>query len=157
MGALLVCVDCDSKSWTDLVEFDDMPIADWWASKGQRCVGCRRRAARRPDAAKRRGRRPAGLVGHADSATQRAGAAAVLPNVGTRRRAVYDLLLAVGDRGATFDELCRALGRSYSVTGPRVRELVRDGLVERAPGKRAGEAGVDQDVWRVTSIERVSG
>lgn len=133
MGVLLVCLDCDSRAWTDLVEFDDMPIADWWASKGRRCVGCRRRGAR-PARRRRAGRAVAPAAG-------------LLPSTGTKRRAVYDLLLAVGERGASFDDLCRALSLSPAAAERRVQELTAEGLVESA-----GEG-----VWRVTSIERVSG
>lgn len=116
-----------------------MPIDVWWVSKGRRCVSCRsRRTRHRPrPATKPRGSGPGTVTG--------------LPRVGSRRREVFDRIRAAGSRGVTFDELCDTLGRSYSATGPRVRELVAAGLVERSGTRRPGKAGVLQEVWRVTT------
>lgn len=149
MGAVLTCVDCGEGSVVAVDEFDDMPILDWWASKGGRCIECRRKAAARrsrPDVARRK---PGVLVGRGDSATQCAGARAGLPTAGTRRREVFDVLDAAGELGLTFEQLGQVLNRSYSHVGPRVRELVRDGLVERAEFQRAASSGARQDVWRL--------
>jgi|SRR6185437_1500469 len=155
MGAVLVCVDCSKAAAVVVEEFDDLPIAEWWASKGERCADCRRKAAAarsRPDVTRRK---PGVLVAHRDSGTQVAGARAGLPTAGTRRREVYDVITAAGELGLTFEQLGEVLNRSYSHVGPRVRELVRDGLVERAPYQRAASSGARQDVWRVCALDKV--
>jgi hypothetical protein len=94
--------------------------------------------------------RPSPLVGAGDSTVQRAGAERAKLTVGTRRWEAYVLIRAAGPRGMTFDEMCGELGRSYSQTGPRVRELVRDGWVRQA-GTRQASSGADQAVWVATA------
>lgn len=98
-----------------------------------------------PDAAKAK-HRAGGLTAKTDSATQRAGADDISLTAGTRRREAFDAILAAGPRGVTFDELTATLSRTYSQTGPRVRELVRDGFVSKS-GTRPGMSGSLQDIW----------
>lgn len=88
-----------------------------------------------------------GLTGSGDNATQRSGAEAAIPTLGTRRRQVFDVIVAAGPHGVTHAELSELTDRSYSLNGPRVRELVADGLVQRA-GTRLGPSGAEQEVWR---------
>jgi hypothetical protein len=91
--------------------------------------------------------RPEALTGKDDGVTQRQGAALAKLKSGTRRWEAYQAIRAAGWYGVTFDELCATLGRTYSQTGPRVRELVADGLVVKADYRRLGTSGADQEVW----------
>jgi hypothetical protein len=92
---------------------------------------------------------PGTLTGRDDSSVQLAGALVGLPTSGTRRREAYEAIKATGPRGATFEELCEALERSYSHVGPRVRELVHDGHVRDSGRRRRASTGAEQVVWQV--------
>lgn len=95
--------------------------------------------------------RPETLTGGKDSATQKAGAARGAGKAGTRRRETFDVIRRSGPDGIAFSDLCARLHREYSHVGPRVRELRKDGLVERLPYTRTNPAtGAQQDVYRVT-------
>jgi hypothetical protein len=72
---------------------------------------------------------------------------------GTRRWEAYQAIRAAGWYGVTFDELCATLGRTYSQTGPRVRELVTDGLVAKADFRRRATSGADQEVWFCPTVD----
>lgn len=138
VGVVLVCVGCDARTPTDLDFFDDLPIQDWWESKGRRCVRCRsqRRAGRS-------GRRDRG------SAPLRPAPSVVLllPAAGTQMRVVFDLLLTRAEDGASVEELAVALGRPAAVVLRHLEELWRDELVEEVPGGVSG-------AWRVTTKAR---
>jgi hypothetical protein len=99
-----------------------------------------------------RGQREA-LNGRSDSTTQLEGGDVTLPKAGTRRAEAYNVIRAAGRAGRTFDELCGDLGRDYSRTGPRVRELVADGLVRKAGFRREASSGAMQDVWTATCYD----
>jgi hypothetical protein len=83
--------------------------------------------------------------------TQAAAAAAALPKSGSRRRIVYDTLVAAGEAGLTDTELVEALGDGwdYSRAGPRRRELADAGLVVDSGLTRPSPwTGAMQTVWR---------
>lgn len=97
---------------------------------------------------KRANGRKGGLASRRDSPVQIAAAKDVEePKLGTRRREALDVIRASGPKGVTFDELCSTIGRNYSQTGPRVRELVADGWVRKAQRTRKGASGAEQEVW----------
>lgn len=56
--------------------------------------------------------------------TSRAAALNVTPRTGTQRRKVLDFLVAVGNHGATRDEIAAALHMSPNTVRPRVSELL---------------------------------
>jgi hypothetical protein len=97
--------------------------------------------------------RPETLTGKDDGLTQRQGAALGKLKAGTRRWEAYQAIRAAGWYGVTFDELCATLGRTYSQTGPRVRELVTDGLVAKADFRRRATSGADQEVWFCPTVD----
>lgn len=53
------------------------------------------------------------------------------------------------DRGMTADEIAATLNRSILSVRPRVSELNRLGLIEKAPGRGKNESGMSATVWRV--------
>lgn len=91
-----------------------------------------------------------GRVRRDGSSTSKAAALQVLPKSGTWRGKVLAFVVGRGEVGATFEEICRGLGRDYSNIGPRVRELVEGGWVEDSRSTRRGTSGSDQMVWRAT-------
>lgn len=80
------------------------------------------------------------------SETSRAGAVAILPKVGTRRRQVYDSILSAGRLGATDEEGQLRLRMNGNTYRPRRGELARVNLIEQSSTRRTG-AGQDAVVW----------
>jgi hypothetical protein len=98
-----------------------------------------------------------GLVAHKGSTgTQRAGAKAARPRSGTKRGKVYEAIASMGEMGVTDADLELLLMErhphevwSYSLIGPRRRELVDMGLVEDSGQRRRVGSGSEQIMWRV--------
>jgi hypothetical protein len=121
-----------------------------WLPRGARQRGEAAARRERADVERRPEGRPQTQSGHNDRAAQMRAALDSLPKAGTRRRAVYDAIAGAGRTGLTHSELSEATGRDYSANGPRVRELVQDGHVMRAPRMREGANGSMQEVWVAT-------
>jgi hypothetical protein len=144
-----VCRTCRGSRTQHLIEGEEGCCCDRCLAGEARCrdfdpVPVSARGAR---ALPRPAGRPEALTGPMDGATQRAAAALAKLKSGTRRWDAYQVIRAAGPHGVTFDELCGELGRTYSQTGPRVRELVTDGLVVKAAFRRLGVSGAEQEVW----------
>lgn len=67
----------------------------------------------------------------------------------THRLAVFSFLVSRGDRGATDDEIERALGLRHQSASARRRELVQAGLVEETEERRKTRSGRTATVWEV--------
>jgi len=94
-----------------------------------------------------------GLPGHvADSDTSRDAAVSMLPNVGTKRRVIYDWLV---DFPSTDDELEAATGWRHQTVSARRRELVMLGLVVDSGKRRETSSGRAATVWEVVEVEVV--
>lgn len=99
------------------------------------------------------------MNGRDDGEVQRIAAELALPRSGSKRRLVYDVIVAGGADGVINDEIVNATGMSYSHLGPRSRELrgakIRGSdppryhpiLVADSGRTRLGEAGAPQIVW----------
>jgi hypothetical protein len=112
-------------------------------------------AARRAQRATERAMKPSTMNARHDDEVQLAGGRDALPNSGTNRRVVYDVLYAAGEHGCTFDEIEIVIGDpvkfNYSTIGPRVRELrgADDNpiLVQETDRTRTARSGSEQRVY----------
>ena len=94
------------------------------------------------------------LLARQHTPTQAQAAALALPKSGTRRRLVYEAVLAHAD-GLTDTEMVEALGPGwdYSRLGPRRRELVDAGLlVDTGLTRPSPWTGAQQTVWRAVPV-----
>jgi hypothetical protein len=88
-----------------------------------------------------------GIPGHVTSSkTSREAAISMLPNVGTKRRVIYDLLASAP---STDDELEAATGWRHQTVSARRRELVMLGLVVDSGKRRETSSGRAATVWEV--------
>lgn len=86
-------------------------------------------------------------VTHAKQATSRAAGRATLPNSGTQRRMVYDLMVTKGELGMCDHEIEKELGfRIPSVCAAR-NSLMNDGWVYDSGRRRKTPQGHDAIVW----------
>jgi hypothetical protein len=83
---------------------------------------------------------------HSD--TSIAAAEAALPNAGTQRWHVLELLRAFPDYGMTDEEIQDALDMNPSAERPRRIELVNAGLVIDSGERRETSSGRKATVWR---------
>lgn len=113
---------------------------------GGACVNCRttsvaRTVAQLPTAAPVRRNAPD---------TSRAAADRIAGATGKLRARVFDLLQALGDNGATDQEIQDALQMPVSTETPRRWELVRAGLVVASGRKRKTRSNCSAIVWVVS-------
>jgi hypothetical protein len=102
---------------------------------------------------------PSSMNGRNDNEAQRDGGIAALPRSGTKRRLIYDEIIAAEREGRINDELCDAIDIPYNSVGPRVRELrgakilgsdpprYHPILVKDSGRRRPGKSGVGQMIW----------
>lgn len=82
--------------------------------------------------------------------TQQAAALEAYPNTGTWRLRVLQALVDAGARGATDEEIQRALGLNPSTQRPRRVELVELGWIEDSGARRPTRSGRSAAVWCLT-------
>ena len=80
--------------------------------------------------------------------TSLAVAQAILPKTGSVRRAVYEYVLRSGLRGATDQEIGKALSISGDTIRPSRGSLVADGWITDSGTTRVNEKQHDCIVWR---------
>lgn len=73
-------------------------------------------------------------------------AAAVTPLIPEREAIVFEAVRHAGSAGAILDELVEATGLEKVTVSPRLKPLLRKGLVAMA-GTRVGKAHKPQTVW----------
>jgi hypothetical protein len=78
-----------------------------------------------------------GKVSAAHGETARLAALQAMPNTGTLRAGVLDLIRASGQFGLTRDKIAQYLGRSPNSVRPRVKELLDGGHIFVAPWTRS--------------------
>ena len=81
------------------------------------------------------------------SAPSLAAAEAALPNAGTQRWHVLELLRAFPSYGMTDEEIADALNMNPSAERPRRIELVNAGLVRDSGERRRTSSGRQATVW----------
>ena len=81
------------------------------------------------------------------SDTSFSAAMAALPNAGTRRRRVYDILEGRGVAGATDDQVEEVTGWLHQTVSARRRELVLLGLVVDSGERRPTRSNRPATVW----------
>jgi len=64
-----------------------------------------------------------------------------LPNTGTIKRSIYELIVASGPRGMTSDEAQRAMNGSHQTFSARISDLAKDGLIIDSGIRRRTQAG----------------
>jgi len=84
------------------------------------------------------------------SATSKAAAISIEPNIGTLRWRILDLLRKCGSTGATDDELQSWTGINPSAQRPRRIELCEVGLVRNSGRTRRTRSGRQAVVWIAT-------
>ena len=84
---------------------------------------------------------------HSD--TSLGAAVAILPDVGTLRRKVYDYLLRCGAYGSTDEEMQWGMAMDASTQRPRRVELVERHWVEDSGVRRKTRKGRQATVWVV--------
>jgi hypothetical protein len=139
MTTLSSCATCHGTGWIEDAQGD--PVS--------KCTHGAQPAASGPIPRDRPGA-PGTLVGAADSDTQQAGARRGLGRAGTQRRKCYEAIKAAGQYGMTFEEVGAATSMSYSLCGPRVRELMQDGYIRRTGDTRTTTTGSEQEIHIAT-------
>lgn len=91
---------------------------------------------------------------HSGSETSRAAAESIKPNAGTLRAMVLEFIEAQGERGATDDEIQRALGMEGNTERPRRQELEKMGLIWATDKTRETSSGRQATVWQSINRER---
>jgi hypothetical protein len=79
--------------------------------------------------------------------TSRGAAAHVLPSTGTKRRTVYDAIMANMANGLTCDEVCEATGMLVQSATSAIHTLARDGWLTDSGERRPTRTGVLAIVW----------
>jgi len=80
-------------------------------------------------------------VGREHPDTSHEAAALILPNTGTMKRSIYELIVASGERGMTSDEAQRAMNGTHQTFSARVSELAKDGLIVDSCIRRRTRSG----------------
>ena len=83
-----------------------------------------------------------------DPFTSHLSAKKITPRLGTIDDAIHKALLAVGESGATSDEIVEMTGIKYRSVTPRLKPMMRKGLVTGGRETRVGESGHKNLVWK---------
>jgi hypothetical protein len=83
-----------------------------------------------------------------DPFTSHEAAEKITPRLGTIDDAIYKALLEVGESGATSDEIVEMTGIKYRSVTPRLKPMMRKGLVVGGSETRVGESGHKNLVWK---------
>jgi hypothetical protein len=81
------------------------------------------------------------------SVTSEAAAEAIKPSAATLRARVFDTIKKAGLRGATDEEIQRALNMQGNTQRPRRQELAIEGLIRKADFTRQTSSGRQAVVW----------
>ena len=79
--------------------------------------------------------------------TSRGAAARVLPSTGTKRRRVYDAIMANMSNGMTCDEVCVETGMLVQSATSAINTLAHDGWLVDSGMRRPTRTGVLATVW----------
>ena len=79
--------------------------------------------------------------------TSRGAAARVLPSTGTKRRRVYDAIMANMSNGLTCDEVCVETGMLVQSATSAINTLAHDGWLVDSGMRRPTRTGVLATVW----------
>lgn len=79
--------------------------------------------------------------------TSRGAAAKVLPSTGTKRRRVYDAIMANMSNGMTCDEVCVDTGMLVQSATSAIHTLAQDGWLVDSGQRRPTRTGVLAIVW----------
>lgn len=85
--------------------------------------------------------------------TSHEAAALTLPNSGTQKRSVYDLIAASKTRGMTDDELESALNKSHQSVSARRNDLAGEKLIYDSGKRRRTKTGHPATVWLVAPLD----
>lgn len=83
-----------------------------------------------------------------DPFTSHLSAGKITPRLGTIDDSIYKALLAVGESGATSDEIVEMTGIKYRSVTPRLKPMMRKGLVTGGNETRVGESGHKNLIWK---------
>lgn len=92
--------------------------------------------------------RPKTTTGTRWPETSHQAAERAMPNSGTQRRRVLELLRSVHPDGLTDEEIRKTTGLPFGSGLARRNELVTDGWVEDSGDRRETDAGATAIVWR---------
>ena len=79
--------------------------------------------------------------------TSKGAAAKVLPSTGTKRRRVYDAIMANMSNGLTCDEVCIETGMLVQSATSAIHTLCQDGWLTDSGHRRPTRTGVLATVW----------
>jgi len=120
----------------------DLCIKHWYAKQGKVCPDPNFKTARPP--------RPSidrNVVATGKRDTSRGAAAHVLPSTGTKRRRVYDVIMANMSNGMTCDEVCVDTGMLVQSATSAINTLAHDGWLRDSGMRRPTRTGVLATVW----------
>jgi len=119
----------------------DLCIKHWYKSKGMQCPDYEAKSdIKRPSID-----RNTVITGKRD--TSKGAAARVLPSTGTKRRRVYDAIMANMSNGLTCDEVCIETGMLVQSATSAIHTLCQDGWLQDSGMRRPTRTGVLATVW----------
>tara|TARA_R110002051_G_C8432193_1_gene453636 strand:- start:183 stop:551 length:369 start_codon:yes stop_codon:yes gene_type:complete len=88
-----------------------------------------------------------------DPFTSHESATKITPRIGTIDDLIMKALMSVGDAGLTSDEIVEKTGVKYRSVTPRLKPLMRKGLVVGGRETRIGESGHKNLIWKIRPNE----
>ena len=122
----------------------DYCITHWYKANGKTCPPLDQTTPKHPST------RPAidrNVAPSHKGETSRGAAARVLPSTGTKRRTVYDTIMANMSNGMTCDEVCEATGMLVQSCTSAIHTLAQDGWLTDSGERRPTRTGTLAVVW----------
>lgn len=116
----------------------DYCIKHWYWAQGKECPGWERNKRPAVD-------RNTAIAGKRE--TSQAAARQALPSSGTKRRQVYDLIMANMSNGMTADEVQISTDFSPNTINPTIKGLADDGWISDSGERRPTRTGALAIVW----------
>lgn len=123
----------------------DYCITHWYKVNGKELPPLNPTAPKHPTLQRPSIDRNTAITGKRD--TSRGAAARVLPSTGTKRRTVYDTIMANMSNGMTCDEVCEATGMLVQSCTSAIHTLAQDGWLTDSGERRPTRTGTLATVW----------